>query len=82
MVREFLEYFNLDYTLSVFDPETYFGKEYNYAGRQNLSEKLGIHSKEPLLGEILKNTINSALNVSEKVLQYLLNAIKHWTELL
>ena len=67
-MREFLEYFGLNYTVSVFDPETYFGKDYNYKGRHKLSEELGINSKEPLLGEILKKTINSALN--EKVFIY------------
>ncbi|KAJ8668833.1 hypothetical protein QAD02_000097 [Eretmocerus hayati] len=66
LVREFLEYFGLGYTMSVYDPETYFGKEYNYAGRKKLSEELGISSGEPLLGEILKNTINRALNNSQK----------------
>lgn len=68
LVREFLEYFGLDYTISVFDPETYFGKEYSYAGRKKLCEELGIKSGEPLLGEILKNTINGALNNSQKVI--------------
>ena len=67
LVREFLEYFGLDYTISVYDPETYFGKEYNYVGRKKLCEELGINSKEPLLGEILKNSINSALNNRQKV---------------
>lgn len=67
LVREFLEYFGLDYTISVYDPETYFGKEYNYVGRNKLSEELGIDSTEPLLGEILKNSINGAFNSSQKV---------------
>ncbi|KOX80571.1 FGFR1 oncogene partner [Melipona quadrifasciata] len=40
LVREFLEYFGLDYTISVYDPETYFGKEYNYVGRNKLCEEL------------------------------------------
>ncbi|XP_066602921.1 homeobox protein 3-like [Prorops nasuta] len=62
LVREFLEYFGLEYTISVFDPETYFGKEYNYVGRNKLSEALGINSNEPLLGEILKNSINGAFS--------------------
>lgn len=66
LVREFLEYFGLDYTISVYDPETYFGKEYNYAGRNKLCEELGIDSTEPLLGEILKNSINGAFNSSQK----------------
>lgn len=67
LVREFLEYFGLDYTISVYDPETYFGKEYNYIGRNKLCEKLGIESNEPLLGEILKNSMNSAFNNIQKV---------------
>ncbi|XP_053988978.1 putative uncharacterized protein DDB_G0282133 [Hylaeus anthracinus] len=66
LVREFLEYFGLDYTISVYDPETYFGKEYNYVGRNKLCEELGIESNEPLLGEILKNSMNSAFNNTEK----------------
>lgn len=70
LVREFLEYFGLDYTMSVYDPETYFGKEYKYAGRNKLCEELGISSSEPLLGEILKNTINGAFNNVQKVLDH------------
>ncbi|XP_076237814.1 uncharacterized protein LOC143181318 [Calliopsis andreniformis] len=66
LVREFLEYFGLDYTISVYDPETYFGKEYNYVGRNKLCEELGIESNEPLLGEILKNSMNSAFNHIQK----------------
>ncbi|XP_043478317.1 uncharacterized protein LOC122508819 [Leptopilina heterotoma] len=66
LVREFLEYFGLDYTISVYDPETYFGKEYNYVGRKKLCEELGISSTEPLLGEILKNNINGAFITSQK----------------
>ncbi|XP_076289866.1 uncharacterized protein LOC143213685 isoform X3 [Lasioglossum baleicum] len=66
LVREFLEYFGLDYTISVYDPETYFGKEYNYVGRNKLCEELGIESNEPLLGEILKNSMISAFNNTQK----------------
>ncbi|XP_014472120.1 PREDICTED: uncharacterized protein LOC106743097 [Dinoponera quadriceps] len=66
LVREFLEYFGLDCTISVYDPETYFGKEYNYVGRNKLCEELGIDSTEPLLGEILKNSINGAFNSTLK----------------
>lgn len=66
LVREFLEYFGLDYTISVYDPETYIGKEYNYVGRNKLCEELGITSSEPLLGEILKNSINIC-NITQKM---------------
>ncbi|XP_046602424.1 uncharacterized protein LOC107227747 isoform X1 [Neodiprion lecontei] len=71
LVREFLEYFGLDYTISVYDPETYAGKEYNYAGRSKLCEELGIVSSEPLLGEILRTHARRSFNNSEK--QPLLN---------
>ena len=74
LVREFLEYFGLDYTISVYDPETYFGKEYNYVGRNKLCEELGISTNEPLLGEILKNNINAALITSQKVSQLIIKA--------
>ncbi|XP_033224471.1 uncharacterized protein LOC117177707 isoform X2 [Belonocnema kinseyi] len=66
LVREFLEYFELDYTISVYDPETHFGKEYNYVGRNKLCEELGISSTKPLLGEILKNHISSVLITPQK----------------
>ncbi|XP_063978474.1 uncharacterized protein DDB_G0283357-like isoform X2 [Diachasmimorpha longicaudata] len=66
LVREFLEYFGLDYTISVYDPETYMGKEYNYVGRNKLCEKLGISTTEPLLGELLKTSINGAFSNSDK----------------
>lgn len=75
LVREFLEYFGLDYTISVYDPETYFGKEYNYVGRNKLCEELGIESNEPLLGEILKNSMNSAFNNTQKVFKLRLSLI-------
>lgn len=42
LVREFLEFFELDFTLSVFDPETYHGKEYDYCGRNKLISDLQI----------------------------------------
>lgn len=67
LVREFLEYFGLQYTINVYDPETYCGKEYNYVGRNKLCEELGINTTEPLLGEILRNSINGAFNKSQKV---------------
>ncbi|XP_012263625.2 uncharacterized protein LOC105690423 [Athalia rosae] len=66
LVREFLEYFGLDYTISVYDPETYSGKEYNYTGRNKLCEELGIISNEPLLGEILRNYKRGGFNTSQQ----------------
>ncbi|CAG2053082.1 unnamed protein product [Timema podura] len=60
LVREFLEFFKLDFTLSVFDPETSHGKEYSYGGRNRLISDLDLkinkdtYDKEPLLAQILK----------------------------
>lgn len=42
IVREFLEFFNLDCTLSVYEPESYLGKVYQYEGRHTVAEKLGL----------------------------------------
>ncbi|XP_067010545.2 centrosomal protein 43 [Anabrus simplex] len=58
LVREFLEFFELDFTLSVFDPETYHGKDYDYGGRSKLIKDLKIKNlndtKGPLLAQILQ----------------------------
>jgi FGFR1 oncogene partner len=44
LVREFLEFFQLDFTLSVFDPETAQGKYYNYGGRSKLMKDLQLQN--------------------------------------
>lgn len=44
LVREFLEFFQLEFTLSVFDPETAQGKYYTYGGRSKLMKDLHIES--------------------------------------
>lgn len=44
LVREFLEFFQLDFTLSVFDPETAQGKYYNYGGRSKLMKDLQLEN--------------------------------------
>jgi FGFR1 oncogene partner len=43
-VREFLEFFQLDFTVSVFDPETAQGKYYKYGGRSKLMKDLHIEN--------------------------------------
>lgn len=56
LVREFLEFFGLDFTLSVFDPETKYGKEYNSIAREKMMAQLNItecKKKNPLLYEIV-----------------------------
>jgi FGFR1 oncogene partner len=44
LVREFLEFFQLDFTLSVFDPETAQGKYYDYGGRSKLMKDLQLEN--------------------------------------
>lgn len=50
LVREFLEFFQLDFTLSVFDPETAQGKYYNYGGRSKLMKDLQIENWNGMYG--------------------------------
>lgn len=54
VIREFLEYFNLNLTLSVYDKESYLGTFYEYEDRNSLVEKLGLSSDNsvPLLLQI------------------------------
>ncbi|XP_048392173.1 FGFR1 oncogene partner isoform X2 [Stegostoma tigrinum] len=59
LVVEFLQFFNLDFTLAVFRPETntFTGLD----GRDNLARELGIHEREelkgvPLLLEVIRNS--------------------------
>uniref|UniRef100_A0A023F7F5 Putative fop n terminal dimerization domain protein n=1 Tax=Triatoma infestans TaxID=30076 RepID=A0A023F7F5_TRIIF len=57
LVREFLEFFNLEFTSMVFDPETHSGLDYNYEGRSKLASTLNINDcdkHQPLLSQILK----------------------------
>lgn len=61
LVREFLEYFGLDFTLSVFDPETKYGKEYDGITRDKLIKELNIsecRKKGPLLYEVIAKFLN------------------------
>jgi len=58
LVREFLEFFDLDFTLAVFDPETNIGKDFKYRERSKLIDALGLTEltdrKSPLLSEIMR----------------------------
>ncbi|GJQ67684.1 hypothetical protein Trydic_g16510 [Trypoxylus dichotomus] len=58
IVREFLEQFDLEFTISVFEPESYMGSSYEYIGRQKLIENLKIpsltqESSDPILLQLL-----------------------------
>ncbi|XP_029196704.2 centrosomal protein 43-like isoform X1 [Acropora millepora] len=57
LVREFLEYFDLDFTIAVFDPESNFSDR--YSGRNNLAKDLKLQdvsgsAQKPLLAEVVK----------------------------
>lgn len=58
LVREFLVFFDLDFTLAVFDPETNIDNHLKYRGREKLTDALGLteltDTKSPLLSEILR----------------------------
>lgn len=59
IVREFLEQFDLEFTISVFDPESQMGSSYEYLGRQKLIQGLNIPelkqgSTEPLLLQLIR----------------------------
>lgn len=58
IVREFLEYLELDFTLSVYNTETSHGKGYEYSGRNKLVKDLQLQNlngkKGPLLTHILQ----------------------------
>lgn len=60
LVYEFLEYFNLDFTLAVFEPESTCTNIYN--GREPIAKELNIHenkatTKQPLLVHLLENVL-------------------------
>ncbi|XP_078325336.1 centrosomal protein 43-like isoform X3 [Crassostrea virginica] len=67
LVREFLEFFNLDYTLAVFEPEAGLGPD--NGGRQQLARELNIVEsdgppKGPLLGSVVSG---SSVSIKSKV---------------
>lgn len=46
LIREFLEFFGLEFTMAVFDPETQLGQDYEYVGRNKLAKDLKIKTGE------------------------------------
>ncbi|KAK6633853.1 hypothetical protein RUM44_004460 [Polyplax serrata] len=62
LIREFLEFFDLDFTLSVFDPETKYGKEYNGVPRDKILKELKMpedNKSNPLLVEVISRMLNN-----------------------
>ena len=59
LIREFLQFFGLDYSLLVFEPEAFEGRNVTLRDRENLIEQCGfadetINENAPLLSEIIK----------------------------
>lgn len=90
VVREFLEYFDLDFTISVYEPESYMGTSYNYGGKSEIIRNLGLsqldeNSKEPLLLELIRSLqlANNNNSISKNGLQSSLledNSSQHTAE--
>ncbi|CAG9768188.1 unnamed protein product [Ceutorhynchus assimilis] len=75
LVHEFLEFFNLQYTLSVFEPESYLDSVGQYEGRKKLADNLGLNSENeqvPLLQQLFKiaqTKLDINLNVDNESLR-------------
>lgn len=59
LIREFLEFFDLYFTISVFEPETYMGSAYKYEGRKKTLQDLNIQeidekSDVPVLLQLIR----------------------------
>jgi len=58
LVREFLQFFDLEFSLAVFDPETNIGRDVHYRERTKLTTALGLteltDTQAPLLSEIMR----------------------------
>jgi hypothetical protein len=63
LVREFLEFFELDFTCSVFDPET--NALSSYTGRKSLADQMNLdHTPDsPLISELFKRVQNRPLSL-------------------
>ncbi|XP_022912639.2 centrosomal protein 43-like [Onthophagus taurus] len=67
IVREFLEYFNLDFTLAVYDPESYLDSHYEYKDKEQIIKDLNIPNLMPELNTpILLQIINFCKYKTEK----------------
>lgn len=80
LVREFLEYFELDFTNSVFEKESFMGILYDYKGKERLIKDLEIGvenvTQTPLLVEVLniaRNTykFNNKINETVQNMSYI-----------
>lgn len=59
IVREFLEFFDLCFTMSVYEPESYMGTSYKYDGKLAIMKDLGLshldeNSEGPLLLQLIQ----------------------------
>ncbi|EEZ99551.2 centrosomal protein 43 [Tribolium castaneum] len=72
LVREFLEYFDLDFTASVYEPESYVGSFYKYEGRDKIIEDLGLKPSDSFSGPVLQHLLKVA-QIKSKTLKINLN---------
>lgn len=59
IVREFLEFFDMDFTMAVYEPESYMGMSYKYDGKLAITKDLGLsqlneNSQDPLLLQLIR----------------------------
>ncbi|CAB3978857.1 FGFR1 oncogene partner [Paramuricea clavata] len=77
LVREFLEFFGLEYSLAVFDPESSFGDRYQ--GREGLADELNVNnvvsSSKPIISSLVENHSQTGMpkldlgSISEDILK-------------
>ncbi|CAG9860413.1 unnamed protein product [Phyllotreta striolata] len=73
IVHEFLQYFNLYFTLAVYEPESYIDCNYQPEEKQRLLQQLGLAgdvengNEEPLLYQLLKLAQTSKKNLQVKI---------------
>ncbi|KAF5290291.1 hypothetical protein FQR65_LT11625 [Abscondita terminalis] len=76
VVREFLEFFNLDFTISVFEPESYLGTGYQYSTRSQIIKDLGISQLDETSTVPLLHQLIELAQLQNKVIDINLNKIQ------
>lgn len=68
LMRELLAFFNMQFSLAVFDPESCEGISYQHISRTNLITELGldsVDSEKPLLHELIKKLIKDSSSIPD-----------------
>ncbi|KAK4873349.1 hypothetical protein RN001_015378 [Aquatica leii] len=80
VVREFLEFFNLDFTISVYEPESYLGTGYQYTTRSQIIKDLGISQLDETSTVPLLHQLIELAQLQNKVIDINLNKIPSETQ--